>query len=45
MDCLVLQGMTEGKVNAKQVLTWCQNFLRGTWSNATVDQLRIEPIS
>lgn len=45
INCLDLQKMTEEKVTDKQVLAWCQKFLRGTWSNATVDQLRINPIS
>lgn len=32
------------KVTPIQAFEWCQNFLGGTWSNITIDQMRMERV-
>ncbi len=33
------------KVTSDQALEWCQNFLCGSWSTITVEQMRMERLS
>jgi hypothetical protein len=38
-------AMPQDKLTPNQALEWCQNFLRGSWSNITVEQLEITRIT
>jgi hypothetical protein len=36
--------MPQEKVTVNQAFQWCQNFLGGTWSTITVEQMHMERV-